>query len=241
MRHFLAFVTVAVSMVLGQTYVVVEEDSVEFGMTNLSRNCGAQFVMHIEQSDSIFTIIAVDSGGLATCGTCYFDVEVALSGIEVGQYVARFYTYDIVDIAFPDSNGQDWEYVYDMSYIGQMDFTIESPPSAQFAILSSYQSPCSHTQSTFEGIQPADRTLISIYPNPFNSSTNIEFILHEDDVVRVTVHNVQGRELDELGHGGYAAGIHELHWEAKDVPSGVYLISINTSRSIITRKMLLLK
>jgi hypothetical protein len=39
-----------------------------------------------------------------------------------------------------------------------------------------------------------------------------------------TVYDVMGRQVALLAEGGYDAGRHELHFDARDLSSGVYLV-----------------
>ena len=238
MRNILVILMLIMSIAFGQAYVIVEEDSVEFGMLNLNRNCGAMFVMDVELVDRTFTIVAIDSGDMATCGSCNFDVEVVVGGLESGNYFAHFYSYDINGMVDTDST---WEYTRDSTYVGEAEFSIMSPPLVPYSILSRYQSPCSHGMAINEEIHPDQLTLVQNYPNPFNNTTHIEFILPYDDFWKASIYNLEGVEISTLAAGQLVAGFHEIAWQAEGVPSGVYLIKIFSSTSGSTAKMLLLK
>jgi len=60
------------------------------------------------------------------------------------------------------------------------------------------------------------------FPNPFNPSTQIRFGLPNAAVVRLTVFDVLGRELQTLSSGYFGAGYHTVVWDASDFASGVY-------------------
>jgi len=224
MRNLLAIHMFILSIALSQHYVTVEGDSVEFGMMNLSRNCGAEFVMNVELTDNIFNITAIDSGGMALCGSCNFDVQVVVGGIEPGNYEAYFYTYDIYDIIQTDST---WEYIRDTTFIGETDFVIDNPPISPYSILSSYQSPCSHTQDIDDEIHPIQPTIINNYPNPFNPTTTIIYELPVRLEVTLSIYDIMGRNIQTLVKTTQPSGNYETHWngtdyEGKQVPAGMY-------------------
>ena len=79
------------------------------------------------------------------------------------------------------------------------------------------------------------------YPNPFNPETRIRFGLPQSSEVRLTVFDVLGREVAVLVEGRLPAGWHEATFEAKDLPSGVYLYKLHLGSTVLTRRLLLLK
>jgi hypothetical protein len=91
---------------------------------------------------------------------------------------------------------------------------------------------------------PADLRLTQNYPNPFNPSTTIRFSLPENAAVRLTVYDLLGREVASLVDGAlYAAGDHQVRFEADGLPAGVYFarLSTGTGGRDEIMKMLLLK
>lgn len=85
------------------------------------------------------------------------------------------------------------------------------------------------------------------YPNPFNPTTNINFVLEKEGHVTVEIYNVLGEKVITLLDEFAKAGINTVTWHAKDdkgqsVGSGYYFYRITTENSIpVIRKMLLLK
>jgi Tol biopolymer transport system component len=83
-------------------------------------------------------------------------------------------------------------------------------------------------------------------PNPFNPSTVIQFQLPEARQVLLTVYNGLGQEVRTLASGGFAAGQHQVVWDARDdngnrVPSGIYLYRLQAGDLVKQQKMILLK
>ena len=87
------------------------------------------------------------------------------------------------------------------------------------------------------------------YPNPFNSETTIQFEIPKPMHVTVSIYDVLGRELSILIDTDLPTGSHQLTWDARDIPSGVYFYSLaardplnGENRLLIqTKKLLLLK
>ena len=84
------------------------------------------------------------------------------------------------------------------------------------------------------------------YPNPFNPSTNIDIEIGTADNIKLTIYNIQGREIISLVNGFINSGSHSFIWNGKDnyghsVASGVYIYTLINSSSMQSQKMLLLK
>ena len=93
--------------------------------------------------------------------------------------------------------------------------------------------------------RPADTfTLENIYPNPFNSQAQIEFVLHRALPVEVAVYDILGRRVTTLNNGPLAPGRHRLSWDGRSeygvtAASGVYLVRIAAGPSREVRRIIL--
>jgi hypothetical protein len=79
------------------------------------------------------------------------------------------------------------------------------------------------------------------FPNPFNSSTAISFQIPTDSYVTLRVYDTAGRLVTLPVSGWRQAGSHEVIWEAKNLPSGIYFCRLQTGEHHAVKKMLLLK
>lgn len=84
---------------------------------------------------------------------------------------------------------------------------------------------------------PSGFSLTQNFPNPFNSSTLIEFQLEKDEFVRLAVFNVTGRLVKVAAEGAYPAGMHRVIIQADDLPTGVYLYSLTAGSRRLVRRM----
>ncbi len=88
--------------------------------------------------------------------------------------------------------------------------------------------------------------LMQNFPNPFNPETEISFQMPRSELVRLTVYDLNGREIKLLHYGNIEPGFHVIHWNGKDsegkvVPSGTYLYTLQTDRFYHSKKMTLLR
>ncbi len=81
----------------------------------------------------------------------------------------------------------------------------------------------------------------SAYPNPFNSTTTINYALPERGMVSAGVFDMSGRLVTRLYDGAQEAGRHSLRWRADAAPAGVYLCRIGTGTTYSTTKLVLVK
>ena len=99
----------------------------------------------------------------------------------------------------------------------------------------------------FENIIPQDYTLHQNFPNPFNPTTMVRFGIHEQANVKIEVFNMLGQSAGVLVDTEKSTGFHEISWNAENLPSGIYLISIravgiNSKQNFVqVNKALLLK
>ncbi|MCI0515235.1 T9SS type A sorting domain-containing protein [candidate division KSB1 bacterium] len=79
------------------------------------------------------------------------------------------------------------------------------------------------------------------FPNPFNSITQIRYFLPKADLVTFKIYNQHGQEIRTENFGRVTAGFHYIHFQAKNLSSGLYLYQLITTNHIETRKMLLIQ
>jgi len=89
--------------------------------------------------------------------------------------------------------------------------------------------------------QKVRHALYQNYPNPFNGHTTIIFSLAHTDHVNLRIYNPRGEQVAELVNERRSAGQHTVHWQATNVPTGVYVYRIQTKTFSKTGKMLLVR
>ena len=93
---------------------------------------------------------------------------------------------------------------------------------------------------------PSEFELNAAFPNPFNSSTTIEFSLPRTDWVDLSIYNIGGQKVQTLTANRFAAGIYSVRWDARDeaeaLSSGVYFYVMSTASGFRqTQRLLFLK
>lgn len=90
----------------------------------------------------------------------------------------------------------------------------------------------------------------SVYPNPFNSTTNITYSLPMPGTVSAEIYNARGQMIFKLFSGYQNSGFHQIKWSGEvwgdnTVSSGIYFIRISFTsdrgNSSNTHKILVLK
>lgn len=79
------------------------------------------------------------------------------------------------------------------------------------------------------------------YPNPFNSSTKIEYYVPVISSVEIAIFNIHGQLINLLYKGTQNAGDHQIIWDAHELPSGMYFYQIQTRGQSLAKKCILLK
>ena len=91
-----------------------------------------------------------------------------------------------------------------------------------------------------------DFRLIGNYPNPFNPSTTISFMLPQREFIEINVYNSLGALVDKLAYREFESGENNISWQGTDhngeyVSSGIYFYKIKSTEKMLTGKMVLQK
>jgi len=79
------------------------------------------------------------------------------------------------------------------------------------------------------------------YPNPFKSSTIIEYELPHDGLVTISIHNNLGVKIETLQQKVMHAGKQTVSWNASHYPAGLYYFIIETPAGISCGKMMIVR
>jgi hypothetical protein len=90
-------------------------------------------------------------------------------------------------------------------------------------------------------ILPPSSFILSNFPNPFNSTTQIRFDLPQAGHVMLKVFDITGREVAMLKDETTGAGSHAVNFDASSLPSGVYVYRLTNATESQARKMVLLR
>lgn len=87
--------------------------------------------------------------------------------------------------------------------------------------------------------RPGSLRLSQNAPNPFNPTTTLSYQVELTGQVKLTVHDLLGREVAVLVDGMQEAGLHQVAFDGSRLASGLYLYTLRTERAVLTRKMIL--
>jgi hypothetical protein len=79
------------------------------------------------------------------------------------------------------------------------------------------------------------------YPNPFNPTTQIRYDLPVDATVVIRIFDLLGRQLQTLVSGPQTAGFHSVPFDARDLPTGIYLYRITAGSFTDIRKAVVIR
>lgn len=82
---------------------------------------------------------------------------------------------------------------------------------------------------------------VSAAPNPCNPRTTVSFTLAADAEVRVVIYDLAGRRVRELAHGRFDTGAHNLAWDGRGLPSGVYVCRVSADDAVVSALVTLVK
>jgi len=79
------------------------------------------------------------------------------------------------------------------------------------------------------------------FPNPFNSTTIIKFTILKSEKVTLEIFNIIGQKIKTIINKQMPLGTHTVEFSASDLPSGVYLYTIEAGDYHEVKKMIYLK
>jgi hypothetical protein len=125
---------------------------------------------------------------------------------------------------------------------GSYEWVITPPTTAQAIVAIVAHDAAANTDSAFSDttfritgsmvaagdLIPTEFGLVSVAPNPARTEARIFYTLPRDADIRMTVSDVQGREVAVLARGRHAAGSHTAIWNTRRVSPGTYFIRFET-------------
>ncbi|MDQ3108325.1 MAG: S8 family peptidase [Bacteroidota bacterium] len=131
-------------------------------------------------------------------------------------------------------------------------FTIASNDSivVAFALiagddLSDLQASAVDAQTMWDGIPTSSVETVSLnaailnaFPNPASGNTQIQYSVAEAGYTELRIVDATGRLVSVLGAGQKSQGNYTVELETANLPEGMYLIQLLTSKGMITRKLI---
>lgn len=77
-----------------------------------------------------------------------------------------------------------------------------------------------------------------LYPNPANSASKITYTLNQPSRVSLTVHDLQGRLVENVFTGAQTGGYQEMTISTANLTPGLYNVMLQVEDQIITKKLI---
>lgn len=90
------------------------------------------------------------------------------------------------------------------------------------------------------GVVPTGYTLRA-FPNPFNASTVLSFVLPHSEKVRIEIYDLNGQQRGTVANRVYEPGEHRIVFDGGALPSGIYFARLTTPSYAATQKLMLMK
>lgn len=145
--------------------------------------------------------------------------------------VEETYDNEYVDDGWSELPENTWQYAVEAVYTnGIYSEAVLSEPLEKII-----------TGNESHKIKEAGSIVSSIYPNPFNPETSIEYQVACSGQVLIEVYNLRGQRIKTLLDAYQSAGNYSLLWKADSIDSGVYFIRLSTGETNQIKKVILLK
>ena len=83
----------------------------------------------------------------------------------------------------------------------------------------------------FSNLKSNDFDLLGIYPNPFNSRTNIVFRNESNTDIKINLFDLNGKQIQSIFSGKITNSIQSINLNSENLTSGVYIMQFNLSNN----------
>ena len=81
---------------------------------------------------------------------------------------------------------------------------------------------------------------LRVYPNPFSSSTTIEYELKYSSIVQIIIFNHFGKQVDII-RDNQTKGLNKVIWTPGYLPNGIYYFRLQAGEKVASGKMVLMR
>lgn len=97
------------------------------------------------------------------------------------------------------------------------------------------------TEEADHDVPGEELVLAQNFPNPFNPSTTIQYVLKHAGDVSLIVYDMVGRQVATLVQGREAPGSHQVRFDGTGLSSGVYFYTLKTAEGVRTKMLHLVR
>ncbi|MBD3167731.1 T9SS type A sorting domain-containing protein [bacterium] len=136
---------------------------------------------------------------------------------EVFDLVDTTHTYNFAAVTQRPAEALELEWTVEA--VNEHGTTLPDNGTGSFTL-----NPLLGTEDRDEGKLPSSFAMQPPYPNPFNSQAEVKVLLPESGTVRVELYDVQGRRVQVVQEGEFAAGSHTVSIDGSSLASGTYFV-----------------
>jgi hypothetical protein len=107
--------------------------------------------------------------------------------------------------------------------------------------ITTYNGGVTGVEENHNGLLPVKYSLDQNYPNPFNPSTQINYSVAKSGLVKISVYDILGREVNVLVNEVKNPGFYSVDFNGSSLSSGLYFYKMESNGFVDTKKMTLIK
>jgi hypothetical protein len=88
---------------------------------------------------------------------------------------------------------------------------------------------------------PEEFQSLSIFPFPMQNYGTISFQMAQSGFASFTLYNIKGQKVKQLFQGEKASGRHSLAFQTDAYANGMYLLKLQSGKTVVTKKLLIQK
>jgi hypothetical protein len=206
-------------------------DTLKIWDINITSSCNSKYIASSFLTKDSIIVTEQDTSTLHAVCSCFYDINVALTGISTGNYQILIYRQQL----------KKFQYSNDTLLL-VASFSISIAGNAQQSSTKILASDCHSTPTSIhQNSVVSSYTLLMSYPNPFNPTTTIRYSIPQTALVTLKVFDDVGRIVATLVNEKKEAGEHSVLFDATKLGSGIYICRLITSDNVLTNKLVLLK
>ena len=78
---------------------------------------------------------------------------------------------------------------------------------------------------------------LNVYPNPASTNLNVQFAMDTDSDVIVNMYNILGNTVKSVSLGNLSSDLYTENIDVTDLSSGLYILSVQSGSSTMTKKV----
>ncbi len=153
------------------------------------------------------------------------------------------YSSEIVSLYYTNDGGISLYPIQNYTYLDDLHLfdSFNGFAVGNYGQILSFKNTVLSIENTKEKLIPKSFYLTQNFPNPFNPTTTIKYILPKTSFVQIEIFDINGRKISTIRNSIQQKGIHFAKFDGSNLSSGVYLYRLTTKEKTETKKMVLIQ